>query len=299
MSEKRLLIIEGPTASGKTALSVELAKKLKTIIISADSRQFYKEMSIGTAKPTLEERQGIEHFFIDSHSIFDPLTAAEYAKQVEKLLADKFQHHETIIMVGGSGMFIDAVVKGLDDIPASEELRVQLTEQWQNEGLDSLLIELKVSDPEYYAEVDKQNPMRVIRAVEAIRLSGKKYSSMRQGTNKENYFKVSRFVIDHPRENLYARINLRVDLMINEGLIEEARSLYQFRGLTALNTVGYSELFDYFENRIDLETAIALIKQNSRRYAKRQITWFKRNEEAVWIPFSTTDELLETILRHV
>ncbi len=299
MSEKRLLIIEGPTASGKTALSVELAKKLKTIIISADSRQFYKEMSIGTAKPTLEERQGIEHFFIDSHSIFDPLTAAEYAKQVEKLLADKFQHHETIIMVGGSGMFIDAVVKGLDDIPASEELRVQLTEQWQNEGLDSLLIELKVSDPEYYAEVDKQNPMRVIRAVEAIRLSGKKYSSMRQGTNKENYFKVSRFVIDHPRENLYARVNLRVDLMINEGLIEEARSLHQFRGLTALNTVGYSELFDYFENKIDLETAIALIKQNSRRYAKRQITWFKRNEEAVWIPFSTTDELLETILRHV
>jgi tRNA dimethylallyltransferase len=293
---KQLIVIGGPTASGKTALAVELARYFSTIVISADSRQFYKELSIGTAKPTEEEMSGIQHFFIGSHSIHLEMTAATYAKEAGDILDQQFKLHDTVILVGGSGMFIDALCNGLDDIPASKELRDQINTEFEEKGLDALLNELKASDSVYYEHVDKKNPVRIIRALEAIRLSGKPYSELRKAHKKELPFSIHRFVIDHPREQLYDRINRRVDMMMESGLLEEVRPLLPFRDLTALRTVGYSELFDYLEGKTSVEVAIELIKQNSRRYAKRQLTWFRRDPSIHWIPFDSVGKMKEEIV---
>lgn len=282
---KRLIVIGGPTASGKTALSVALAKHYQTVVISADSRQFYKEMSVGTAKPTVEEMDGITHYFIDSHSITDEINAARFASEVTDLVADLFKNVDTLILTGGSGMFIDAFVFGLDNIPHDQEIATQLNKQLEQEGLASLLTDLEEKDPVYYATVDRNNPMRVIRALEAIRITNQPFSSLRTGSKKEHPFKIEYFVLDLPRDLLYERINLRVDKMVENGLEQEVKNLIPYKNLKPLATVGYTELFRYFDGEIDRATCIDLIKQNSRRYAKRQLTWFKRNQIAQWIPY--------------
>jgi len=292
---KELIVIGGPTASGKTALSVALAKQWNTVVLSADSRQFYKEMSIGTAKPSHAEMQGIPHYFIDSHSVEDEVNAARFANEAEILLTDLFQRYDTIILTGGSGMFIDALCYGLDNIPHDQHIQQQLNQVFEQEGLKPLLQELREKDPEFYSSVDRNNPVRVIRALEAIRITGLPYSSLRKGTKRQHNYTIRYFVIDVPRDVLYDRINLRVDQMVENGLEAEAKALLPHRQLKPLATVGYSEWFRYFDGEIDRETCIELIKQNSRRYAKRQITWFKRNEEAVWVPSGAIEEMMEMI----
>ena len=296
-SIKKLIVIQGPTASGKTALAIELAKHFQTVIVSADSRQFYKEMSIGTAKPNIEEQAGIKHYFIDSHSIQKPLTAADYEKEALEVLKAEFLQHDYIILVGGSGMFIDALCKGLDPIPSNIELRDELTNEFKLSGLENLCRELKEKDPEYFSQVDQKNPARIIRAIEAIRLSGKTYSELRTKKPAQREFESFSFVIDLPREVLYNRINQRVEIMFDKGLLEEAQKLIPYQDLQSLNTVGYSELFSYFKGEIDLETAKEQIKQNSRRYAKRQLTWFKRDEKAQWLKSSNLIDQMKEVLR--
>ena len=293
--KKQLIVIEGPTASGKTALGVALAKKWNTVIISADSRQFYKELSIGTAKPTSEEQEGIKHYMVDSHQLEDEVSSAKYAREVNLILEKEFIHHDQLIMVGGSGMFIDAVCIGLDEIPKSDELKAELTKQWELLGLEPLLNELKEKDPEFYNEVDKGNPMRIIRALEAIRLTGQPFSKLRTNQEIKHNFEIIRFVINHPREVLYERINKRVDIMLENGLLDEVKSVKHLKHLSTLKTVGYTELFNFLDGITNFQTAIDLIKQNTRRYAKRQLTWFRRHPEAIWLKSTETNLMVEEI----
>jgi tRNA dimethylallyltransferase len=276
-----------------------LAKHFSTVILSADSRQFYKEMSIGTAKPSLEEQDGIKHYFIDSHSVENPVSAADFEKEALQVLELEFQFHDKIILVGGSGMFISALINGLDEIPNDIELRDKLSQEVSEKGLEVLLEELKEKDLKYYNQVDRSNAVRIIRAIEAIRLSGQKYSVLRQKSVKERNFESIRFVIDLPREVLYDRINRRVELMFDAGLLKEVESLIPFKNLQTLNTVGYKELFSFFNNEISLEETKEAIKQNSRRYAKRQLTWFRRDEEAIWLKTQTTKEQVEEVLKNI
>lgn len=297
---KHLIVIEGPTASGKTGLSIELAKLFDTCVFSADSRQFYKEVHIGTAKPKKSEQQGIPHHFIDSHSLSDEVTAAQFEKEALEKLEREFETKDVVILTGGSGMFIDALCIGLDPIPSSIELRNKINEEQLNGGLEPLLNELQAKDPSYFDEVDQKNPMRVIRAIEVIRLTGKPYSDFRTAKPKPRPFMVHRFVINHSREKLYERINERVDKMIASRLLEEVKSVIQYRELASLNTVGYKELFNYIDGNWELDYAIEKIKQNTRNYAKRQITWFKKHPEAIWIDYSDTAtmaRLIESKLR--
>ena len=276
-----------------------MAKHFSTVILSADSRQFYTELEIGTAKPTETDQAGVKHYFIDSHSITEEITAANYEKQALEVLENEFKFHDNIILVGGSGMFIDALCIGLDAIPASKTLRDELTIQVNKFGLRSLLPELEEKDPDYFSQVDKKNAMRVIRAIEVIRLTGKSYSSLRKAIPKERAFSIKRFVIDHPREKLYERINLRVDQMLENGLLEEVKKLEKFKDLSALRTVGYSELFVFLEGKSTYPDAVELIKQNSRRYAKRQLTWFRKHTDAVWIPQDTKELMSARILEEL
>lgn len=293
---KRLIVIQGPTASGKTALSVAVAKHFETEIISADSRQFYKEMSIGTAKPTLDEQQGIKHHFIDSHSVADEVSAARFAKEAELILNNLFRTREVVVLTGGSGMFVDALCQGIDDIPTDFQLRDELISFVESNGTTELLKELAEKDPVYFNQVDHSNPSRIIRAIQVIRSTGKPFSEQRTGQKKINNFEIVRFIIEHPREQLYQRINHRVDQMIETGLIDEVRSLEAFRNLNALRTVGYKEVFDYLEGKVDLNSTVDLIKQHSRNYAKRQITWLKRYSEAKFIQYRSTKEMLTEII---
>ena len=281
---KLLLVIQGPTASGKTALAVELAKSLETIIFSADSRQFYKELSIGTAKPTFEERAGVRHYFIDSHSIHDKVTAASFVAEIKPLLSTEFEKQDVIVLVGGSGMYIDALCYGLDDLPVNEMIKNQLIETFQNQGLEPLLTELQLKDPDYFSKVDKQNSVRIIRALEVIRTSGNTFTSfLTSSKSNNNSFEIIKVTLDLERQVLYDRINSRVDLMVENGLEEEAKSIINFRDLQALQTVGYAEWFDFFDGKFTKSETIDRIKQNTRRYAKRQLTWFRRDKSAIWL----------------
>ena len=275
---------------------MELAKHFDTCILSADSRQFYKEISIGTAKPTTEEQQGVQHYFIDSHQLEDEVTSAEYEKLALQVLENEFQSKEVIILVGGSGMFVDALCKGLDDIPTDPKVKQEILEQFESHGLEPLLEELREKDFEFYNQVDKDNAPRVQRAIEAIRITGKPFSELRTGEAKQRPFQVHRFVLNHDRKKLYDRINLRVEAMMEAGLEEEVRSVEKFRHLTSLNTVGYKELFSFFDGKITRDEAVELIKQNSRRYAKRQLTWLRRNPESHWVDFTDTDSVVREIL---
>ena len=292
---KTLVVIAGPTASGKTAAAVELAKHFNTVIVSADSRQFYREISIGTAKPSNDELAAATHYFINSHSITDVFTAGDYEKQALALLNELFKVHDVVILAGGSGLFIKAVCEGFDEFPDPEPgLRDKLNHELEINGISGLQERLRTADPEYYAQVDLNNPQRVIRALEIFESTGKPYSSFRKSAINKRPFKVIKIGLNLDREFLYNRINQRVDDMVKQGLIEEVKSLLPMRHLNALNTVGYSELFDYFDGNSSLDDAISMIKQNTRRFAKRQLTWFGKDKEITW--FKADDEKLITNL---
>ena len=284
MKNKELIIVLGPTAVGKSNYAVELALQHNSPIISCDSRQIYKEMKIGTAPPSPEMLAKIQHYFIFSHSIHALYTAGKYELEALEILNGLFETHDTLVMVGGSGLYIDALCYGLDDFPdADDTIRNTLAGRLEKEGIESLRAELQIVDEEAYRTMDIANPRRIMRALEVFLMTGKKYSSYKSNHTKERNFKITKIGLNRNREELYERINLRVDQMVEEGLVEEARDLYQYRHLTALNTVGYRELFDYFANTISLEKAIELIKRNSRRYAKRQLTYWRRDENIRWI----------------
>ena len=283
MTGKTLVVIGGPTAVGKTAIAIKLAKHFKAEIISADSRQFYREMTIGTAKPTDEERQIVKHHFIDNLSIHDYYNAWQFEQGVLAFLKTYFKHRDIAFLVGGSGLYIDAVCHGLDDLPTIKpEIRQNLLERYEKEGLESIRFELKQIDPEYYLQVDLKNPQRILHALEGFYQTGKQFSVLRKEQATERPFKIIKIVIYQEREILYDRINNRVDKMIESGLVEEAKSLYPYRQYASLQTVGYRELFDYFDGKYDLEEAVRLIKRNTRHYARRQISWFKRDAENLW-----------------
>lgn len=294
---RRLIVIQGPTASGKTKLAVQLAKKLGAVILSADSRQFYKEIQIGTAKPTIEEQEDVKHYFIDSHSIHSPVTSAQFEKEAIELLDVLFEEYSNIVLVGGSGMFIDALCDGINQVPKDDLIRNGLNCEFKLNGLPFLLEELKCKDELYYNKVDKENPLRVIRALEVIRLTGATYSSfLNKNKIVKRKFEVLKFVIDLPRTILYDRINLRVDHMISNGLLEEVKSVFEFRHLQSLNTVGYKELFRYLNSEIKFEEAIELIKKNTRNYAKRQLTWFRKDPSSIWLKNSDTKRQLNEVI---
>ena len=274
---KKLLVIYGPTAVGKTSLAIQLALQHKTEIISADSRQFFKEMKIGTAVPEQEELDAANHHFIQHKSIHDNYNVGLFEKEAISKIEQLFKHHNTLIMVGGSGLYIDAVCKGLDTFPDIDEtLRIELRKKFDDYGLQWLQDEVKKIDPIFYASSDVNNHQRLLRCLEVCKQSGQTFSSFKNKQNKTRPFEVEYISIKMDREKLYQRINDRVDIMMEKGLLQEVESLIKFQDLNALKTVGYSELFQYLNNDISLERAIELIKQNSRRYAKRQMTWLKR-----------------------
>jgi tRNA dimethylallyltransferase len=281
---KELIVIGGPTASGKTGLAIRLAREWKTEIISADSRQVYREMNIGVSRPSKEELAAAPHHFIASHSVHDHLTAGDYEYEAIPLLNDLFRKHDKVIVCGGSGLFIKALCEGLDRLPTSASVKRQLKTELNDRGLPALQSEVLEKDPELYEEMDVQNPHRVMRALEIMRISGEKASVLRSGVKKARPFSVHYYGLDWDRNELYARINARADLMIRSGLELECQPLYLLRDLTALQTVGYVEIFDYFDGSIDLTTAIEHIKMNTRRYAKRQLTWFRNEVPTKWLP---------------
>ena len=291
-----LIVIQGPTASGKTKLAIDLALHFDTQIISADARQFYSEMSIGTAKPTDIELAQAKHHFINSHSIQQDFTAANFAQESTILLHRLFETRKVVVLVGGSNMYIDALIDGLDDIPSDVLLKKELNSSLEKIGIDVFLEELKEKDPETYLSIDKNNPHRVLRAIEAIRLSGKKISELKQGLKKDNQFNTIRFAIEWERDTLYDRINQRVDLMMAEGLLEEVQSLLPQRSLNALKTVGYTELIKHLDGEITLDFALDQIKQHTRNYAKRQLTWLRRYHDLYWLDPNSMTPLLEQVL---
>lgn len=283
MSIKRLLVIVGPTGSGKTDLSIRLARHYGAPILSTDSRQFYRGMAIGTAQPTPDQLQAAEHHFIASHDLKEDLNCGSYETQALSCLEKLFAKHDWVIAVGGSGLYVRALCEGMDDLPqADPELREALSRRLETEGVDALAAELRTLDPAYYARVDRKNPARVMRALEVCLQTGRPYSEQRTGQRRPRPFGIVKVGVDLPREELYARIDRRVDRMVADGLEAEARALYPYRTLNALQTVGYREFFDYFEGRTSYEEAVSLIKRNSRRYAKRQLTWFRRDPEIRW-----------------
>ena len=282
-SEKPFLIcIVGATAIGKTALAIKIAKAFNAEIISADSRQFFKEMSIGTAVPNEEELSAVPHHFIQNKSIFEDYSVGDFERDALSLLKDLFEKKKVAVMVGGSGLYVDAVVKGLDYFPeVPSEIREQLNFELNEKGLETLQDELKNADPTYFEKVDIQNPHRIIRALEIYRATGKPYSSFLNIENTKRNFKTLYIGLTAERETIYARINQRVDQMIEAGLIDEAKSLFGYKEKNALQTVGYRELFEYFDGKYSLEKAVEEIKKNTRHYAKRQMTWFRKNLENI------------------
>lgn len=291
--KKTLVILLGPTGVGKTELCLSLAEELNTEIVSCDSRQFFRELKIGTAAPTEAQMQRVKHHLVGNLSIFDYYSCGRFEIDALKKLDELFQSKEVVLMTGGSMLYIDAICKGIDDIPnVDQELRDSLHERYANEGIDNILAELKLLDPEYYDMVDKKNHKRIIHALEICLTSGKTFSSFRKETAKERPFDIIKIGLNLPREELYERINRRVDIMFEEGLMEEAKTYYPHRNLNSLNTVGYKELFEYFDGNWDLDFAKNMIKQNSRRYAKKQLTWFNRDKDINWFRPNQQEEIL-------
>ena len=278
-----LVVLLGPTGVGKTALSFALAEQLGSPILSADSRQLYAEIPIGTAAPTKDELERVKHYFIGTHHLTDYYSAAQYEIDVLRLTEELFSTHKTLLLTGGSMMYIDAVCKGIDDIPTVDDItRRTLLDRYEAEGLEPLVNELRLLDPEYYHIVDLKNPKRVIHALEICYMTGRTYTSFRTRSTKERPFRIIKIGLRREREELYDRINRRVDQMIADGLIDEARQVYPYRHLNSLNTVGYKELFAHFDGDCTLEFAIEKIKQNSRIYSRKQMTWFRRDESIQW-----------------
>ena len=295
---KTLICIVGPTAIGKTALAIELAKAFDTEIISADSRQFYKEMSIGTAVPSGEELSAVKHHFIQNKSIMDNYSVGDFERDVLELLPELFQKKDVVVLVGGSGMYVDAVVKGLDDFPVvAPEIRKQLKDELERCGIEYLQEQLREKDPVSFARIDLQNKQRLIRSLEIYRGTGKPYSSFLKQNVGQREFETIYIGLSAERDTVYARINERVDQMIASGLIEEAKSLYSHRTLNALQTLGYKELFEWIDGNLTKEEAIAEIKKNTRRFAKRQGTWFRKNEAIHWYDYRTEPEEIITFLK--
>ena len=281
--KKHLIVIAGPTGIGKTDLSIRLAKQYQAEIISCDSRQFYREMNIGTAVPNKTDLAEVKHHFIQNLSIENPYTVGDFEKDALTKIDELHQKNDVVIMVGGSGLYIDAVCKGLDDFPKiPTDIRARLNQRLVHEGIESLEQELNKLDPDYHKIVDKSNPHRIIRALEVCLVSGKAFSSFRKKQEKTRAFNTIKIILNRDRETLYERINLRVNQMMKEGLLEEVKNLLPFREFNALQTVGYKELFAYFDGECNLETAIEEIKKNTRRYAKRQMTWFRRDPETLF-----------------
>ena len=293
---RRLIVVVGPTGSGKTDLSIRLARHYAAPILSTDSRQFYRGIPIGTAQPTPEQLAAAEHHLIASHELEDALNCGSYEQLALSILEELFQRHDTVVAVGGSGLYVQALCEGMDDLPqADEALRAELARRLEEEGLESLAEELRRLDPCYWEQVDRCNPARVLRALEVCLQCGRPYSELRTGARRERNFEIVKVGVDMPREMLYRRIDLRVDQMIEQGLEEEARRVYPKRTLNSLQTVGYKELFAWFDGEIGREEAIDLIKRNSRRYAKRQLTWFRRDEAIRWFLPTDFDAVVEWI----
>jgi tRNA dimethylallyltransferase len=288
---KKLIIVAGPTAIGKTSLAIELAKKHNCPILSFDSRQFFKEMSIGTAKPDQEELSQAKHYFIDSHSIHEPYTSGRFETDALIKLDELFEDNDTCIAVGGSGLYIHALVYGIDEMPSDLTIRQKYIDIHLEQGLKPLQDYLDEKNPEVFNFIDRQNHARMIRAIEVIELSGRQFTSFRKNQRKDRNFTPIWLGLEMEREFLYDRINLRVDLMLEAGLEKEVKSLSEYKEHSALKTVGYSEFFSYFDDKIDFEECIRLIKRNSRRYAKKQFTWFKKNEEIKWFHPKETKEI--------
>ena len=293
---KTLIVIAGPTASGKTAFSINIAKALDTVIISADSRQFYKEMSIGTAAPTPDELSQVKHYNVHNISIEDKYDVAEYEKDVLQLLDTLFQEHEYVILTGGSGLFMDAVCNGIDEMPdITAETREKVENLYREGGLRALQSSVQQLDPEYFSIVDQQNPRRLQRALEVCFQTGKTFTSFRQKQTAPRGFNIIKFALLWDRETLNRRIDLRVDMMMEQGLLEEARSLYPMRHLNALNTVGYKELFVYFDGNCTLKEAVEQIKIHTHQYAKRQMTWLHKDERYIWVKPDEMEKVLGII----
>ncbi|MFK5983548.1 MAG: tRNA (adenosine(37)-N6)-dimethylallyltransferase MiaA [Flavobacteriaceae bacterium] len=301
MNKKYLICIVGPTAIGKTALSLKIANHFSTEIISADSRQFYKEMNIGTAVPASEELAAAPHHFIQNRSIFEDYSVGDFERDAIQLLDNLFKKHKVLVMVGGSGLYVDAVVKGLDKFPeVSDEIKRQLITQFEVKGIEPLQKELELKDPSYFEKVDLQNHHRIIRALGVCRAQELPYSSFLRTENTQRNFETIFIGLTTKRELIYNRINQRVDIMIEEGLIEEAKLLHQHKSLNALQTVGYRELFNYFDGVFSKDQAIEEIKKNTRRFAKRQGTWFRKNEAINWFDYQTeVSEVVNLIENHL
>ena len=297
MNNKILISVVGPTAIGKTALGIHIANYFDTEIISADSRQFYKEMSIGTAVPSPKELAAAKHHFIQHISVEDKYSVGDFEKEAMAKIHELFQNHNVLVMVGGSGLYVKSITEGLDDFPEIKpEIRQNLNELLEKDGLQILQEKLKNLDPEYFSKADIENPHRVIRALEICLGTGKTYSSfLNQKKNKRN-FNIIEIGLTADRQVIYDRINLRVDLMMQAGLLEEAKKLYPKKHLNALNTVGYKELFSYLDHEIDLDFAVSEIKKNTRRFAKRQLTWFRKNQNIHWFDFKTKPEKINKFI---
>ncbi len=297
--QKQLIIIAGATASGKTSLAIAVAKKFNTVVLSADSRQVYREMQVGTARPLDVELQGVQHYFLANASVENPYNAGDYEREGLALLDSLLEKHDKVVVCGGTGLYINALCNGLDSFPViSDEVKQQVQADFDAHGLAFLQEELQQKDPVYYQEVDKNNLMRLRRAVEVCRVSDKPYSAFRTNSSKKRKFSTLKIGIHwENRQDLYKRIEQRVEIMLENGLLEEVKSLYEKRHLSALNTVGYTEFFDYLEGKTDFKTAVLLVKQHTRNYAKRQLTWFRRDENTHW--FDAHDDLENKVLAFI
>ena len=295
-----LLVLLGPTGVGKTNISLKLAESLGCPIVSCDSRQFYRELKIGTATPSEEQLKRVKHYFIGTHSIHDEYSAGQYEKDAIQLLDELFEKHRIVMLVGGSMMYIDAVCNGMDDIPdVDSDTRLFWQKQYADSGLEFIQHELKRLDPVHFDQVDIQNPKRILHALEICSMTGEPYSVLRTGQRKLRNFNILKIGLTRPRPELYERINVRVDEMMAEGLLAEAEKFYQFKSLNTLNTVGYKELYEYMDSTWTLDFAVNMIKQDSRRYAKRQMTWFNRDKEILWFQPEELESKLELVLQNI
>ena len=299
MDRSLLIIIAGPTAVGKTKLAIQLAKDFQSSIFSCDSRQFYKELNIGTAKPSKDELKEVNHFFINNKSIHDYYSAGDYEKDIIIKLNQYFKTNKIAFLVGGSGMYIDAVCKGLDQLPKNNKIRNRLNQQFLDRGINNIQKQLQKLDPEHYYKMDINNPQRIIRALEVCILTGKPYSSFLLKTSKKRNFDYLKFLLFLEKEQLQSNINSRVNRMIKDGLIEEAKNLSDYKNLNALKTVGYKELYEYFNGSLDINRAIEKIKMNTTKYSKRQMTWFKKDSDYEWVENSSHSKSVHIISNRI